>query len=229
MKDRLIEHRNKKQTKINPNEDKSTLNNTQDNENNTSHVKRLRLRGDWSDTGIFSFSKNILYSYEYSGPDSRPSNGEVEEESEPTTNQPDSSNEQPSSTTSARNLQNFFMQRMSDILTQLVTGPTSETEITATANTIETTETNINNTASSSTINSPVVQSPASSTNAQNSLVTTVNIDEEDDHESDVSLICKKNEFRLYLFVFSLLVFLILCLVEIKAIVQKMMMMIMRA
>jgi len=52
MKEYLIQHRNKKQTKTNVNENKSTLNNTQ---NNDSQTKRLRLRGDWSDTGKFFF------------------------------------------------------------------------------------------------------------------------------------------------------------------------------
>ena len=58
----------------------------------TPKVKRLRLGGDWSDTG----------------PDARPTN-------EPT-----------AAEGGARNMQNFFMQRMSDILTQLVSGTNSE-------------------------------------------------------------------------------------------------------
>ncbi len=45
MKERLIQHRNRKQTKIN----------TQEEENKSSHIKRLRLRGDWSDTGMHFF------------------------------------------------------------------------------------------------------------------------------------------------------------------------------
>jgi len=58
MKECLIQHRNKKRTKTNINENKSTLNNTQ---NNDSKIKRLRLRGDWSDTGmIFFIAEHIL-------------------------------------------------------------------------------------------------------------------------------------------------------------------------
>ncbi|CAF3255908.1 unnamed protein product [Rotaria sp. Silwood2] len=182
MKERLIEHRNKKQSKININETKPTPNNIQEDENKTSPIKRLRLRGDWSDTG----------------PDSRPI--QEEEQIEPTTNQSESSNEQQSTTTTTpgRDLQNFFMRRMSDILTQLVTRTTSETEqtnqeteTTTTPNNTQTNETNDNdnnndsnnNIASSPTTNSPMVQSSPSPTPVQNS--TTTNNDDEDDHESN--------------------------------------------
>ncbi|CAF3105406.1 unnamed protein product [Rotaria sp. Silwood2] len=182
MKERLIEHRNKKQSKININETKPTPNNIQEDENKTSPIKRLRLRGDWSDTG----------------PDSRPI--QEEEQIEPTTNQSESSNEQQSTTTTTpgRDLQNFFMRRMSDILTQLVTRTTSETEqtnqeteTTTTPNNTQTNETNDNdnnndsnnNIASSPTTNSPMVQSSPSPTSVQNS--TTTNNDDEDDHESN--------------------------------------------
>ncbi|CAF4420320.1 unnamed protein product, partial [Adineta steineri] len=111
MQERLIEHKNNKRIKTNLNENQPVLNNTQDKENKNSPVKRLRLRGDWSDTG----------------PESRPSNEEevVVEETATVPVQSDSSNEQQSPN---RNLQNFFMQRMSDILTQLVTSSTSEIE-----------------------------------------------------------------------------------------------------
>ncbi|CAF1290185.1 unnamed protein product [Adineta steineri] len=114
MQERLTEHKNNKRIKTNLNENQPVLNNTQDKENKNSPVKRLRLRGDWSDTG----------------PESRPSNEEevVVEETATVPVQSDSSDEQQSSSTSGRNLQNFFMQRMSDILTQLVTSSTSETE-----------------------------------------------------------------------------------------------------
>ncbi|CAF1230661.1 unnamed protein product [Rotaria sordida] len=176
MKERLIEHRNQKRSKININENKSTLNNIiQNDENKTSHIKRLRLRGDWSDTG----------------PDSRPFN--EEEQIEPTIDQSQSlNNEQqsPSTTTiPGRNLQNFFMRRMSDILTQLVTHTTSETdqtdqEIETTSNNIQTNETNDNNNniVSSSTTNSPMIQSSPSPTPIQDS--TTSN-DDGDDNESN--------------------------------------------
>ncbi|CAF1184517.1 unnamed protein product [Rotaria sordida] len=176
MKERLIEHRNQKRSKININENKSTLNNIiQNDENKTSHIKRLRLRGDWSDTG----------------PDSRPFN--EEEQIEPTIDQSQSSNNEqqsPSTTTiPGRNLQNFFMRRMSDILTQLVTHTTSETdqtdqEIETTTNNIQTNETNDNNNniVSSSTTNSPMIQSSPSPTPIQDS--TTSN-DDGDDNESN--------------------------------------------
>ncbi|CAF1225503.1 unnamed protein product [Rotaria sordida] len=178
MKERLIEHRNQKRSKININENKSTLNNIiQNDENKTSHIKRLRLRGDWSDTG----------------PDSRPFN--EEEQIEPTIDQSQSSNNEqqsPSTTTTTipgRNLQNFFMRRMSDILTQLVTHTTSETdqtdqEIETTTNNIQTNETNDNNNniVSSSTTNSRMIQSSPSPTPIQDS---TTNNDDDDDNESN--------------------------------------------
>jgi hypothetical protein len=50
MKERLIEHRNQKRTKIN----------AQEEENKTSSVQRVRLRGDWSDTGRFILLKTFL-------------------------------------------------------------------------------------------------------------------------------------------------------------------------
>ncbi|CAF0917075.1 unnamed protein product [Didymodactylos carnosus] len=74
-----------------------------------SHFKRLRLRGDWSDTG----------------PESRPQiesdifeTDSAQQHDEQTTeaNSDEGNLQQPQ----RRNLQNYFMQRMSDILTQLV-------------------------------------------------------------------------------------------------------------
>ncbi|CAF1102452.1 unnamed protein product [Rotaria sp. Silwood1] len=179
MQERLVEHRNQKRTKINMKENKPTSNNIQNDENKNSNIKRLRLRGDWSDTG----------------PDSRPLN--EEEQTEPTINPTESSNEQQSTTTPGRDLQNFFMRRMSDILTQLVTRTTSETEqtneetetttptTTDTPNNAQSNETNDNNTniaSSSPTTNSPMVQSSPSPTPIQNS---TTNNDDEDDNESN--------------------------------------------
>jgi hypothetical protein len=57
MKEYLIQHRNQKRTKATINENKST-------QNNDSQVKRLRLRGDWSDTGIF-IMKIFSIKYQY--------------------------------------------------------------------------------------------------------------------------------------------------------------------
>lgn len=90
MKDILVEHRKKKENKRKTSENKSTT----DSESPTARIKRLRLQGDWSDTG----------------PDSHPSNEEQTE------------------TNSTQNPQNFWMQRMSDILTQLVTRTADETD-----------------------------------------------------------------------------------------------------
>ncbi len=136
-------------------------------------MKRVRLRGDWSDTGRFSWKPFLNKISISSGPDSRPSN---EEESEPTTNQ-----SEPSPTVPGRNVQNFFMQRMSDILTQLVTSATSETGEAETTTAVNespiTTETN---TASSPIRNSPIVPTPST----QNSAAAATNTN---DNESDVS------------------------------------------
>jgi hypothetical protein len=49
MKEFLVEHRNQKRAEKNINENKSTS----DKDEKTSPAKRLRLRGDWSDTGRF--------------------------------------------------------------------------------------------------------------------------------------------------------------------------------
>jgi hypothetical protein len=135
----------------------------------------------------------------YSGPDSRPSN---EEESEQTANPSDPSTEAPP----GRNPQNFFMQRMSDLLTQLVTRTTSEpeeSESIPTPNNTRTnqspiiTETNEANTASTATRTSPIIQTPPSPSRAQSS--ATNHNDDEDDNESDVSFFLSQN----ILFTFS--------------------------
>jgi hypothetical protein len=53
----LTKHRHDKQERTNIAVNKMTVNKTQDNESESkqdkkaSHIKRLRLRGDWSDTG----------------------------------------------------------------------------------------------------------------------------------------------------------------------------------
>jgi hypothetical protein len=82
------------------------------------------------------------------------------------------------------------MQRMSDMLTQLVTRPTSDTEETETTATPSNTETKqsptINETEAASTTNSPIVQPPLS---AQSS-TTATNTD--DTNEPDVSIIKEK-------------------------------------
>ncbi len=129
------------------------------------------------------------------GPDSRPSN---EEESEPTTNQSESSE---TTTIPGHGVQNFFMQRMSDILTQLVTrtSTTTETEETEPATTLNNTQTNQSPIIAESNDNrttrdSPAVQTPPSPSLAQNSATPTTtnnntNDDDEDDNESDVSFI----------------------------------------
>jgi len=57
---RLTEHRNEKKTRVNIENHKPTLNETTTTTTTTeekkpSHFKRLRLRGDWSDTGKFNY------------------------------------------------------------------------------------------------------------------------------------------------------------------------------
>ncbi|CAF2987999.1 unnamed protein product [Rotaria socialis] len=170
IKECLIEHRNKKLTKLSINEKKPTSDKISNDENKTSHIKRLRLRGDWSDTG----------------PDARPST--EEEPTESIINPSESSNEQQSSTTPGHHLQNFFMRRMSDILTQLVTRTTSETgetsperETTATSNNVET---NDNNIQSLSTTENPIVQPPVS---MQHSTIANTNHHDEEDNLSNFS------------------------------------------
>jgi hypothetical protein len=50
--ERLIQHRNEKRARTNVNESKPTVNESPTiQEKKASHFKRLRLRGDWSDTG----------------------------------------------------------------------------------------------------------------------------------------------------------------------------------
>ncbi len=94
-------------------------------------------------------------------------------------NQSTSTNEQQSA--SGPNVQNFFMQRMSDILTQLVTRAPSETEPTTTPNNTDANQSpNINEARSTSTTNNPPVQPPSP---VQNSAAT----NDEGDNESDVS------------------------------------------
>ncbi|CAM4750202.1 unnamed protein product [Rotaria magnacalcarata] len=168
IKECLIEHRNKKLTKLSINDKKPTSDKISNDENKTLHIKRLRLRGDWSDTG----------------PDTRPFT--EEEPTERIINPSESSNEQQSSTTSGHHSQNFFMRRMSDILTQLVTRTTSETmetsperETTATSNNVETNDNNIH---SLSTMSSPIVQPSVS---MQHSTIANTNHHDEEDNLSN--------------------------------------------
>ncbi|CAF1250023.1 unnamed protein product [Rotaria magnacalcarata] len=179
---RLSEHRNEKRARRNTNESKPTVNeHSPQDDKKTSQFKRLRLRGDWSDTG----------------PDSRPMH---EQESQTSSNTNNSEQQQPENeqqqqpaplqqqTPRNRNIQNIFMQRMSDILTQLVTSNATENEEQQSAetpnnsndNTDSTptiTEVNTDNeTTSTSTI--PIVQSPPSPTSNENSESTTTTTNE---------------------------------------------------
>jgi head-tail adaptor len=59
--ERLKEHRHEKQTRTNVTETKSTINESATTEEKkASHFKRLRLRGDWSDTGRLKKSTKFL-------------------------------------------------------------------------------------------------------------------------------------------------------------------------
>jgi nuclear receptor interaction protein len=196
--ERIIEHRNEKQTRTNKQEIKTVASESPTTEEKKpSHFKRLRLRGDWSDTG----------------PDSRPVHEQESELSSPptttstattttttnTTEEQQSTNTNPEEqqpTTRNRNLQNFFMQRMSDILTQLVAGTepsNEEREATVTANTNEdnnnstptVTETNTHteSTSAATPTTNPIVQSPTSNENSA-SATTESNAD---DNESETS------------------------------------------
>jgi hypothetical protein len=64
---RLTEHRNEKKTRTNIDDHKPTSTETAKStsptteEKKTSHFKRLRLRGDWSDTGKFNYSIKYFF------------------------------------------------------------------------------------------------------------------------------------------------------------------------
>jgi len=75
------------------------------------------------------------------------------------------------------------MQHINDILTQLVTRTTSETDTNESPIITET-----NDTASSPTRNNPIIQTPPSPPLAQNAAPTSNNNDDEDENESNVSL-----------------------------------------
>lgn len=54
---RIIEHRNERQAKLNQNDNRSSLNDSPTTpDKKASNFKRLRLRGDWSDTGKYHSS-----------------------------------------------------------------------------------------------------------------------------------------------------------------------------
>ena len=105
-------------------------NNTPDQTQTIPPVKRLRLGGDWSDTGRWTVTNRLTDSRTLLGlvgPDARPS---TEAEASESVNHPaDPTDDQEDSVRRGRNLQNTFMQRMSDIFTQLVTRTTSDTEL----------------------------------------------------------------------------------------------------
>ncbi|CAF1334471.1 unnamed protein product [Adineta ricciae] len=155
IREQLQEHINKKQNKLTDKEVPSDASNAANQESKLTRTKRLRLRGDWSDTG----------------PDSRPSN---EEESTPVSNPSDEPDQQPP----GRNLQNFFMQRMSDILTQLVAGSQADADQTQ-------------STTTDATSSSPQTENPAtsqSSTSVSNSATSSSATQHEtNDNESDTT------------------------------------------
>lgn len=123
------------------------------------------------------------------GPDSRPS---FEDElTQPTVDTSETSNEQQSSATPGRDLQNFFMRRMSDILTQLVTRTTSETDQESPETGIPTATNNpqsndSNASSHSSTTDSSHTQSPTQAQNTTTETNTTTHSNEEDS-QSNVS------------------------------------------
>ena len=201
---RLSEHRQEKRTRSNLYETKSTASNTPDSpsakeqDKKASQFKRLRLRGDWSDTGTFvdpsmSF---VDRSCIFLGPDARPSN---EEESEALPSQqenPEASNPPP--TAPNRNLQNFFMQRMSDILTQLATHSPDDSEPSETATapnetnpqaTLNVTEVNSNTQSTSPATSDPIVQLPPSPppSSTESSANTTTGHDPNEDENTSVN------------------------------------------
>ncbi|CAF0886494.1 unnamed protein product [Didymodactylos carnosus] len=145
-----------------------------------SHFKRLRLRGDWSDTG----------------PESRPQveNDTLETENEQQhqertteTNSGNSEQQQPQ----RRNLQNYLMQRMSDILTQLVSRTTTSQDDEQSAPNQEVS----NNNSEESTVNQNTVETSSQVTQsvsmeddqANNEKPSSSSIDEQSDDFFDSS------------------------------------------
>lgn len=117
------------------------------------------------------------------GPNSRPSNEEETTSPAATTSadEPSTGDSQPSATPN-RNLQNFFMQRMSDILTQLVTRSTSD-ENEGERTTSTTTETNPEPTPPApptETETTPIVQMPPTPPPASSPESTATNEQTED-------------------------------------------------
>ena len=187
-------------------------------EKKTSHFKRLRLRGDWSDTGRFYYFIRIFFivSLHFKGPGSRPmhekesqssttinnSNSVEQEQQQQQSLHNDSSDQQ--STPRHRNLQNIFMERMSDILTQLVSPTETENEERQSRATQNNNEDNNNNNLTptvtevdtdaeltSTTATSPIVQSPPSPTSNEASESAATNNNDDDstsENSRDVSV-----------------------------------------
>ena len=184
--ERLTALRNEKQTRRNRQEIKPTSESSETEKKKTSQFKRLRLRGDWSDTGPNSRPMHEQESESLSSTTTTASTNENTEEQQPTTRN--------------RTMQNVFMQRMSDILTQLVarTEPSSEEQTaTTTESTNEVDNNNANptptvvetNTITESTPEAitetaePVVESPTSDETTASATTET----NADDNESETS------------------------------------------
>lgn len=201
--ERLAEHQKEKQARRHVQTTRPVVNESPTTpEKKTSQFKRLRLRGDWSDTGrsnnLINIFRMLLCSR--TGPNSRPLNDHDNSPTAPTTTtttnrtdeQQSNSNTSGEQQSNARNrvFQNFFMQRMSDILTQLVAGtePSAEgQEGTNTSNPPENTnaippasETSTQEAASPApaTITSPNVQSPSSDDNSASAASSNTNTEE---------------------------------------------------
>ncbi|CAF0943540.1 unnamed protein product [Adineta ricciae] len=187
--ERLTQHRNEKQARANLNESKATPNESSTApEKKPSQFKRLRLRGDWSDTGPDSRPMNEHEKAQPSTTTTTSDNNNDTEQSQPTS---DNSNTNVPQTTAnrGRNLQNFFMQRMSDILTQLVanTETNSETNEPSTTETTATAEAEVAQPQSATSVStSPIVELPPSPPPTEQEARTTTN-QTENDTESDNS------------------------------------------
>lgn len=158
---------------------------------------------------FFLMRKKLFYFKKKIGPDARPSNEEL---IETTTDQSESST---NTTLPGRGVQNFLMQRMSDILTQLVSRTTSETEDTEATTTSNNAQTNPNvpqtndyHTPSSPIINTPLITTPSSpSPPSTQNLTSSIAINErnntnaaEDSQESNVSYTIQKKSFLILFF-----------------------------
>ncbi|CAF1013771.1 unnamed protein product [Rotaria sordida] len=196
--ERLTQHRNEKRTKRNINDDSNNNNNKSTSnesptteEKKTSHFKRLRLRGDWSDTGPDSRPLHEQESESSSTTTTNNNNNNTEQQQQSPNNDNPDEQQQQQATSRSRNLQNIFMQRMSDILTQLVTPSETENEereSTTTPNnndnnstptiTEVNTESESTSTTTTTTTTNPIVQSPPSPTSNESSASTTTNTNE---------------------------------------------------